>query len=173
MKFEKSATELSVSESRILVNAIWRDRGERVSESRLSAMSQRLSFGMKFALLAIFVGLAVSAVFAAVTGSISGTARDTQGAVIPDATVSLRNVQTGVVQTIHTDSAGFYNFPSLPLGHYDITFEKAGFGNFEQTDVLIDVDTQRRVDATMPVGTNQQKVTVVSTTAQVDTVSAQ
>jgi hypothetical protein len=173
MEYEQIAVASSVSESSVLRRVVERDQIRSTPGLLSLAGFRRLVLISRLALLAAILGLGTTAVFAAVTGSISGTARDAQGAVIPGVTVHLRNALTGVVQDIQTDSAGFYNFPSLALGHYDITFEKTGFGNFEQTDVLIDVDTQRRVDATMPVGTNQQKVTVVSTQAQIDTVSAQ
>ena len=174
MAHTQTATDPSVSQSCFLstsrlgeIDPITAPGLQRASRLR------HLASGIKLALLIAILGFAATAVFAAVTGSISGTARDTQGAVIPGVTVHLRNTLTGVVQNILTDSAGFYNFPSLPLGHYDVTFEKAGFGNYEEADVLIDVDTARRVDATLKVGANQQQVTVTSTTAQVDTVSAQ
>lgn len=141
--------------------------------SQLSTSLRNVATGMKFAVLAMVLGFASTAVFAAVTGSISGTVRDTQGAVLPGVTVRLQNVETGVAQTIVTDSAGFYNFPALPLGHYDVTFEKSGFGNYEQTNIVINVDTARRVDATLRVGSSHAKVTVTETQAQVDTVNAQ
>jgi Carboxypeptidase regulatory-like domain len=172
MAHEQTGTISPVSR-RLVRRVTRRIEADPTLAALLISRVDRLASWARLALLVAILGFSATAVFAAVTGSISGTARDTRGAVIPDVAVHLRNVQTGVVQTIQTDGAGFYNFPSLPLGHYDITFEKAGFGNFEQTDVLINVDTDRRVDATMPVGANQQKVTVISTTVQVDTVTAQ
>lgn len=134
---------------------------------------EQLARAGKLALLAIVLGLATSVALAATTGSISGTIHDGQGAVVPDATVTLRNTLTGVVQIISTDEAGFYNFPSLTLGHYDITFEKAGFAPFKESDIAIDIDTQRRVDASLKVGGTQEQVTVTSTQAQVDTETPQ
>ncbi len=121
----------------------------------------------------MLLGLASCSLFAATTGSISGTVTDAQGAVIQDTKVELRNTLTGVVQTITTDSAGFYNFPSLPVGHYDVTFEKDAFQKFIQADVVIDVDTARRIDASLKPGSVQEQVTVTSTQAQVDTESPQ
>lgn len=158
----------------VLRSAISRSRSDSSLGARLSSGLHNLASGIKFALLATILGLVTTAVFAAGTGgSISGTARDAQGAVIPGATVQLRNIDTGVVQTITTDSAGFYNFSSVTIGHYDVTFQMTGFKNYEQANVVINIGTARQVDATMPVGTSQQKVTVTSTQAQVDTVTAQ
>ncbi len=124
---------------------------------------------VRLGILVMLVGLASCSLFAATTGSISGTVTDAQGAVIPSTKVELRDTLTGVVQTIVSDSAGFYNVPTLPLGHYDISFEKDGFEKFVQADVVIDVDTQRRVDAVLKLGSVQEQVTVTSTQAQVDT----
>ena len=173
MAHTQTATDPSGSQSCFCSIATWRNRPDYASGLQRSSRLRHLASGIKLVLLIAILGFAATAVFAAVTGSISGTARDTQGAVLPGVTVHLRNTLTGVVQDIQTDSAGFYNFPSLPPGHYDVTFEKTGFGNYEEADVLIDVDTARRVDATLKVGANQQQVTVTSTEAQVDTVSAQ
>src|SRR5579871_525419 len=126
-------------------------------------------------LFLVFAALATGSMFAATTGSISGTARDGQGAVIPNAKVELRNTLTGVIQAVTTDSAGFYNFPALPIGHYDITFESAGFDKYAEKDIVIDVDTERRVDATLkPGGVSEQvTVTAIADHAQVETENTQ
>jgi hypothetical protein len=123
----------------------------------------------RLGVLVLLVGLASCSLFAATTGSISGTVTDAQGARIPDTKVELQDTLTGIVQTIVTDSAGFYNFASLPLGHYNVTFEKGGFEKLVQTGVVIDVDTERRVDATLKPGSVQTQITVTSTQVQVDT----
>jgi hypothetical protein len=123
--------------------------------------------------LVVFFGCATSLAFAATTGSISGTVHDGQGAVLTDVTVTLRDTLTGVTQAITTDQAGFYNFPTLPLGTYLVSFEKTGFAKFEESNVVIDVDSERRVDATLQVGSVQQEVTVSATQAQIETETQQ
>lgn len=140
---------------------------------RVKQMSSCKLKALKLMLLTLFIGLAASFASAATTGSISGTVHDEQGAVLPGATVTLRETSTGVVQTLTADTAGFYNFPSLPLGHYDITFEKAGFDKDTESGIVIDVDTQRRVDATLKIGSVQQQITVNATQVAVDTESPQ
>ena len=124
----------------------------------------------------LFVALLVFApalLLGKTTGNISGTARDAQGAVVPGVTVSARNTQTGVVQTLQTDSVGFYNFPALPIGTYDVSFKKAGFKEYQEQSLVIDVDTSLRVDAVLQVGTEIQKVTVTASAAQVNTQTSQ
>src|SRR5882762_10089465 len=132
-----------------------------------------LASAIKFAALVALLALAATLAFAKVTGSISGTARDAQGAVITGATVQVRNIETSVVQTILTDSVGFYNFPALSVGHYEITFQKSGFSDYKKTALVINVDTALQVDAEMHVGAAQQVISVEAAVAQVETRSAE
>src|ERR1035441_7949091 len=108
-----------------------------------------------------------------VTGNIAGTVRDAQGAVVPGVAVTARNTQTGVVSTIRTDAAGFYNFPALPIGTYDISFKKTGFKEYTEQGLIINVDTALTVDAALVVGAEIQTVTVTATAAQVNTQTTQ
>lgn len=132
-----------------------------------------LALPVKPALAALIVSLTATMAFAITTGSISGTVQDAQGAMVPGATVTLQNTETGVVQTIESDSVGFYRFSALPLGTYSVTFEKTGFEKYVQTNVVIDVDTAARVDAALKVGSTKEKVEVSTTQAVVDTENAQ
>jgi len=111
--------------------------------------------------------------FGKVTGNISGTVRDAQGAVVPAVTVTARNTQTGVVQTTQTDSVGFYNFPALVVGTYDVTFQKAGFKEYQEKGLNIDVDTSLTADAALVVGAEREEITVTATAAQVNTQTTQ
>ena len=60
-------------------------------------------------------------------GTLSGTIKDEQGAVMPGVTVTARNTQTQQVVTTVTDGTGFYTFPNLLPGRYDILAELQGF----------------------------------------------
>ena len=57
---------------------------------------------------------------AAVGGSISGTVTDATGGAVSKADVTATNSDTGIRQTVVTDDKGFYSFPSLPVGRYDL-----------------------------------------------------
>jgi hypothetical protein len=116
--------------------------------------------------------LAVTA-FGAVTGSIAGMVRDQTGAVIPGATVVALNVETGVKSSIETNAEGFYSFPALPVGRYKIQIQAKGFSTFEETGLVLDVNSALRVDATLQVGSLTEMVEVSATAAQVDTQSTQ
>jgi hypothetical protein len=111
--------------------------------------------------------------FAGVTASISGTIKDASGAAILGATVIATSVETGVAQTQHTNAQGFYSFQSLPLGHYDIRVEQAGFKAFRETGLLLDVDAALVVDAVLRVGQIKEVVEVSAETLHVETSSTQ
>ena len=127
----------------------------------------------KLLLVVVFLGATTRLALAVDTGTISGTVTDPQGSVVPGVSVQLTAVETGVIQTVETDGAGFYRFPALPLGHYDVTFSKAGFEKFETKGLVIDVDSALHADAVLKVGSTSEQVTVTTTEVQVETESAQ
>src|SRR6266446_5641994 len=63
----------------------------------------------------------------ATTGTITGTITDQTGAVIPGATITVRNIETNITRTSNTAEQGRYIFPGLPIGSYELTFEQPGF----------------------------------------------
>ena len=65
------------------------------------------------------------------TGSISGTVRDSLGAILPDAVVTVRNTDTSVERTTRTDNTGQYTFPALARGIYDVSVTKTGFKDYK------------------------------------------
>src|ERR1700733_15814630 len=72
------------------------------------------------------------------TGKISGTVRDTSGAVIPDATVTVKSVATGVERSVQSGSIGQYLIPALTPGNYEVRVTDNGFKTF-QTSVEVTV----------------------------------
>ncbi|MGB0123308.1 MAG: carboxypeptidase-like regulatory domain-containing protein, partial [Silvibacterium sp.] len=81
-----------------------------------------------------------------VGGSISGTVRDTTGAVIPGATVQIRNVETGASRTLTSDGEGRYAAPSVPVGSYSVSAAREGFGTQTQTGIRLVVGQSAVVD---------------------------
>jgi hypothetical protein len=110
---------------------------------------------------------------ASVTGSISGTVTDPTGAIIPGVSVVALDTDTGIQTSTQTNAAGFYNFPALPTGHYEIRITETGFEEYRQTGLVIDVNTALRIDATMKVGSVNQEVSVTSTAVHVETTNTQ
>jgi hypothetical protein len=95
-------------------------------------------------------------------GNLVGTVTDTSGAVLPGATVTARNVGTGLVQTAVTDAAGSFRMPNLLPGSYDVTVSLEGFSDHTRTAVPVAAGAPIRVDATLAVGGLTEAVTVVS-----------
>ncbi len=108
-----------------------------------------------------------------VTGSISGTVTDTSGGVIPNASVIATNSDTGVQNPTKTNAQGFYSFPALPVGRYDVEITARGMQEFEQTGLKLDVSGALRVDAKLTLGTVTQRVEVAADAVQVNTASSQ
>jgi hypothetical protein len=117
--------------------------------------------------------LGAAAVWASITGSISGIVTDQSGSIVPNASVTATNVDTGVKATIKTDSKGFYNFPDLPVGNYDVEVTQPGFKTYRKTAIRIDANSEVRVDVKLNIGEIAEKVTVHSDVVQVETQSTQ
>jgi hypothetical protein len=109
----------------------------------------------------------------AVTGSVSGTVQDSTGAVIPGATLTIVNTTQGVQRKASTDVKGFYTFPSLPVGTYDIQAEATGFQPFKRTGVVVDADSALTINFQLQPAQRIESVTVQSEVAQVETQSTQ
>lgn len=92
--------------------------------------------------------------------SISGTVTDAAGATIPNALVSVKNVENGFTRRVTADAAGRYGTPSLPLGRYDVTAEKQGFKAETKTGLTLVVGEQAVVNLQLQVGEVRQTVTV-------------
>jgi hypothetical protein len=124
-------------------------------------------------LLAMGILAAATAVWAGITGSISGIVTDPSGAPVPNVTVTATNTATGVVARIETDSKGFYNFPELAIGDYAVYAEEKGFKAYTQNGVHVDANSAIRLDIRLELGTVAEKVTVTSNVVQVETQSTQ
>lgn len=106
------------------------------------------------------------------TGIILGTITDPSGAVIPGATVEVRNNATNETRTYVTDEMGNYRFTALPSGTYTITASAGGFRTATVPGVVLRVNTQVRADIRMELGTAAETVQVAATTPQLQTDTA-
>jgi hypothetical protein len=96
----------------------------------------------------------------AVTGGISGVVTDPTGAVIAGATVTATNAAQGLQMKSTTDTQGFYNFPRLAVGSYDIQVELPGFAPQKKSGIAVDADAAVRMDFTLQVSEQTEQVTV-------------
>ena len=93
-------------------------------------------------------------------GTILGTVMDSSGAAIPAATVTIKNLDTGLIRTVITSDDGSYSAPELPIGNYSITVQKEGFKEGIVTGVRVEVSSERRADFTLQPGQVSQLVEV-------------
>ncbi|MEO6801792.1 MAG: TonB-dependent receptor [Granulicella sp.] len=93
------------------------------------------------------------------SADIRGTATDSSGAVIPDVTVTVLNIDKGISSEYHTNSAGLFDTGSIVTGKYKITFTKDGFSQFVRSSVTLNVGTTQ-IDARLAVGSVSQEVVV-------------
>jgi Carboxypeptidase regulatory-like domain/TonB dependent receptor len=107
-----------------------------------------------------------------ITGTIVGTVLDTQGAVIPNATISAKNRDTGLERSAMSESAGEFTIASVPAGPYDVTVAAPGFRQEVRSGITMTVGATVRLDFKLTVGDVQQKVVVTSEAPQVDTTTS-
>lgn len=123
--------------------------------------------------LLVFFFLATGLAWAGISGSISGIVTDPSGSVIPNATVIATNTQTGTNFTIKTDEKGFYSFPDLAVGDYDVEVQQTGFKTYRQSAIHVDANAAIRVDVKLAIGEVSEKVLVTSEAVHVETQNTQ
>jgi hypothetical protein len=111
--------------------------------------------------------------WAGVGGNISGTVRDSSGAVVSKATVTVTNTDTGVAQTVSSDDKGAYSFLNLPVGRYNFAVTLAGFKPYKLSGVVINVNDALLIDPVLQVGEKNDSVSVSDNATHVETVSTQ
>ncbi|HEY6342886.1 MAG TPA: TonB-dependent receptor [Bryobacteraceae bacterium] len=107
----------------------------------------------------------------ATSATVLGTVTDSSGAVVPNASVQVKNVGTDQVRQTTADSQGRYTIADIPIGNYQAQASAQGFQTTLRTGIILTVGAQTVVDFSLSVGQAQQTVTVEATVSQVDTVS--
>lgn len=101
--------------------------------------------------------------------TLTGTVKDTSGAVIPGATITARHVATNDTRTTTSGPEGHYRLTNLPRGNYDVKAEIQGFQPINQTGVLLTVGDTVRLDFALTVGGLNETVSVVSQASLINT----
>ncbi|HEV2914809.1 MAG TPA: TonB-dependent receptor [Pyrinomonadaceae bacterium] len=112
--------------------------------------------------LFFFAALSTEARAQAVYGSIAGTVTDAQGAVVPDATVTITSVERNTSDTVQTNESGLYVKDRLLPGKYRVTIEKSGFKKGEIAEVDVGLDRQTQADVALTTGEVTETVTVAA-----------
>lgn len=136
---------------------------------RSGHLAKQLASG--FLLTAAFVAAAPSAAFAQATSDVNGTVTDASGAVVPGATVTLKNTDTNATRTSTSNNAGLYTFTNLQPGAYTVSSSAPGFSPFTAR-VQVTVGGHFTVDAKLTVNSSTTTVEVTSDdSVQVNTIT--
>jgi hypothetical protein len=126
-------------------------------------------FGVWLALLFMFLGFSASAAAQLDTGAISGTVLDPANKVVQGAQVSIRGTETGTAYSTVSSSTGYYVFPSVRTGNYDITVAANGFKTAIHKGVVVAVGATSSQDIVLAVGSSMEAVTVTASAQTLDT----
>jgi Carboxypeptidase regulatory-like domain len=106
------------------------------------------------------------------TGTILGVVRDSSGAALPGATVTIHNADTDRIQIVTTGEDGSYRVPALPVGRYEVRVEHAGFKTVTQQGLVLEVTQEMVVSPALQIGTATETVVVTSEVPLVNTTNS-
>jgi Carboxypeptidase regulatory-like domain/TonB dependent receptor len=136
-------------------------------------------FTRSFAIFLIFVGVVAVLLANSVPtyaqvagGTILGTVSDSSGAVIADAQITIKDVATGVVRAVTSNSAGFYSAPNLAPARYDLRISATGFSAKTASGVTLTVGAEQTVNVVLKVGDANATVEVSDIASGVDTATS-
>src|SRR5580698_8214287 len=95
-----------------------------------------------------------------ITGNIRGTVSDPSGAIVQAATVTAKQIETGLTRVALTDKQGEYVLVELPIGHYQLEVQAKGFETYLQQGISLDVDQTATVAVHLKLGSEKQRVEV-------------
>src|SRR6185312_3829965 len=111
--------------------------------------------------VALFLGLP-SAQAQVSTATMFGTITDASGAAIPDASVTIRQTDTGFVRVVKTGGGGEYRADFLPIGPYSVTVEAKGFKTLNRQGLTLTVTEEAHLDLSLSVGGTDQTIQVTA-----------
>jgi hypothetical protein len=114
--------------------------------------SRKARLSLTCLLLVSLLVFLTPAVAQEVTAAITGTVVDPSGAAIPNATVTATDTERGVTWPTHTNEAGVYNLPRVPIGHYTLKIEAQGFQTAVRPAFTLVLNQTARIDVSMVVG---------------------
>src|SRR5271163_4704139 len=104
-----------------------------------------------------------------ITGSIRGTVSDPSGAIVQAATVTAKQIETGLTRFAVTDKQGEYVLVELPIGHYLLDVQAKGFEEYLQEGISLDVNQTATVGVHLKLGSETQQVEVSANATLVQT----
>ncbi|MEO8737666.1 MAG: carboxypeptidase-like regulatory domain-containing protein [Edaphobacter sp.] len=113
--------------------------------------------------------LAMPFLHAQENATINGTATDSSGAVVPNASVKLTNAETNEARTGTTNGSGLFNFSGLRIGHYTLTVTAPGFQASSTSGIVLNVAQTLQENVVLSVGSASQTVSVEANALRVQT----
>ena len=104
-------------------------------------------------------------------GSLEGSVVDPSGGAIPGVTVELSSPTTGFHRVTHSDAEGFYSFPLLPVGTYELRLAKPGFALKAISGLTVEIAQELRMDVTMELGRQRATANVSARRPLLETAS--
>jgi hypothetical protein len=138
--------------------------------TRLLSASAGVQFLM---LLVLILGGSAMTLAQQITGSIAGTVKDEQGAMVTTATIKATNVETDYTRSTTTSGDGAFLIQYLPVGSYTVEVDATGFKKFVQKNIVLSVDQTLTLNPTLAVGVESQTVTVTEAPPLVETTTAE
>ena len=109
-----------------------------------------------------------------ITGTLQGTVLDPGGAVVPDAKVAIKNVNTGASRNAVSGNDGLFIFNAVDPGTYLLTAAKAGFKVYQEQNVVISANERRDLGKiSLSIGSLTEKVSVTATSTPIQTSSGE
>jgi hypothetical protein len=106
------------------------------------------------------------------TAVVLGAVRDPNGAALSRATVTLKNIATGITATAQTDEDGNYQFLNVKIGAYQVVAEAQGFSRAVADNIQVTVNARQRIDLTLKAGSVTETVTVTDVAPLLETESS-
>ena len=95
--------------------------------------------------VSLFVLLTAAVVLAQATAQISGIVKDSSGGVLPGASVTITQTDTGFKRDVVTDVSGAFSFPSIPIGPYRLEVMLQGFRTYVQNGIVLQVNSSPNI----------------------------
>jgi outer membrane receptor protein involved in Fe transport len=123
--------------------------------------------------LAVILPLSALAQSQATGGAVEGTVTDESGAVLPGATVTLKNPATGLTRETPTDPSGLFRAPLLPVGTYDVSVSLSGFATTKRSGLTLNIGQTLTVNMQLKVAGAQEEITVTADAPLLETTRSQ
>src|SRR5215213_2483918 len=129
-------------------------------------MSRTVYRFVRISMCGLFILCAMITAHAQFRAGVQGTISDSSGALVPDAKVILKDLETGKVQETNSGGEGFYRILGLAPGKYELTIEKSGYKKSLSENVTINAEKVQGIDVILEIGEITATVTVSDEVAQ-------